>query len=90
MTNAEHRHLRLLLAHYRELDDPARVAVDAHLLTCADCRLALAAYAAAGMAGSGVLLLSTAWLEPLGVALIVAVSWPLPPALPCWCSPSWV
>ncbi|MBK7201208.1 zf-HC2 domain-containing protein [Candidatus Amarolinea dominans] len=45
MTNAEHRHLRLLLAHYRELDDPARVAVDAHLLTCADCRLALAAYA---------------------------------------------
>ncbi|MFZ1507277.1 MAG: zf-HC2 domain-containing protein, partial [Anaerolineae bacterium] len=45
MTNAEHRHLRLLLAHYRELDDPARVAVDAHLLTCANCRLALAAYA---------------------------------------------
>ena len=40
------------MAHYRELDDPARVAVDAHLLTCADCRLALAAYAAAGMAGS--------------------------------------
>ena len=45
MTNAEHRHLRLLLAHYRELDDPARTAVDAHLLTCSDCRLALAAYA---------------------------------------------
>ena len=29
MTNAEHRHLRLLLAHYREVDDPASVTMRA-------------------------------------------------------------
>ncbi|MFH5228189.1 MerC domain-containing protein [Antrihabitans spumae] len=39
-------------------------------LICIGCCLA-PVLAAAGMAGSGVLLLSTAWLEPLGVALIV-------------------
>ena len=44
MTDAEHRRLRLHLAHYRELDSKLRGLVDAHLRTCADCRLTLAAY----------------------------------------------
>ena len=46
MTNAEHHQMRLLLAHYRELDSDQRGEVDAHLLTCAECRLTQAAYQA--------------------------------------------
>lgn len=44
MTNAEHREMRLLLAHYRELDGAQRTRVDTHMLTCSECRLVLAAY----------------------------------------------
>ena len=46
MTNAEHREIRLLVAHYRELDSAQRTRVDAHMLTCPECRLALTAYQA--------------------------------------------
>ena len=44
MTNAEHREIRLLVAHYRELDSAQRTRVDTHMLTCPECRLALTAY----------------------------------------------
>lgn len=44
MTPSNHQQIRLLLAHYRELDDTERQHVDRHLATCTDCRVILAAY----------------------------------------------
>ncbi len=44
MTTPNHQQIRLLLAHYRELDDRDRRYVDQHLVTCTECRAARAAY----------------------------------------------
>lgn len=44
MTAPNHEQVRLLLAHYRELDDRERRQVEQHLATCADCRAIRATY----------------------------------------------
>lgn len=46
------------------------VLIGAGVLTCAGCCLVVPLLAAAGIAGSGVLLVGAGWLEPIGFALI--------------------